>query len=309
MKSFRNLYERMKNIYIFLLILIFHGQSFAQYNTLQFDQKEIPELLVKAKTSNKFIFVDVTAVWCGPCKKMEMTTFKDSSVSAFFNENFICKKFDLDALYKDSISNRIKNNTSGVPKFYFLDNKGNTVLVDGGLKSNSEFIEMGKKAKSNSGLAKELNLLDLRYSEMKKDKSFLINYMKVRNQSGKKIGNILNDYLFLIPAKDFLKESVINIIIENEDNIDGNGYKIISNSKNHQLAKVLNNKPMISYEMYKASLDIIRNEGSYAIRIKDRRLLEKCLNENIRVMQNKDEAKKMNESILKMFDESTKKIQ
>ena len=144
---------------------------------------------------------------------------------------------------------------------------------------------------------------------MKKDKSFLINYMKLRNQSGKKNGNILNDYLLAIPEKDTLKESVINIIIENEDNIDGNGYKIISNSENHQLAKVLNNKPIISYEMYKASLDIIRHEVSYAIRIKDRRLLGKCLNENIRVMQNKDEAKKMNESILKMFDESIKEIQ
>ena len=168
---------------------------------------------------------------------------------------------------------------------------------------------MGNKAKSNSGLAKELKLFDLRYSEMKKDKSFLINYMKLRNQSGKKNGNILNDYLLAIPEKDTLKESVINIIIENEDNIDGNGYKIISNSENHQLAKVLNNKPIISYEMYKASLDIIRHEVSYAIRIKDRRLLGKCLNENIRVMQNKDEAKKMNESILKMFDESIKEIQ
>lgn len=35
------------------------------------------EILKKAKTERKAIMVDAYAVWCGPCKLMDRTTFTD----------------------------------------------------------------------------------------------------------------------------------------------------------------------------------------------------------------------------------------
>ena len=99
----------MKILSLFLLIFLFQQQLFAQTKTLTFDQNDIPGLLIKAKTTDKLVFIDVTAAWCKPCREMETTTFKDSAISAFYNKNFINKKFDLDAQYQDTISNRIKH--------------------------------------------------------------------------------------------------------------------------------------------------------------------------------------------------------
>jgi thioredoxin-related protein len=49
----------------------------------------------------KKIFVDVYTDWCGWCKRMDQTTFKDSSVVAFMSEYFYAVK--LNAEQKESI--------------------------------------------------------------------------------------------------------------------------------------------------------------------------------------------------------------
>jgi thioredoxin-related protein len=49
----------------------------------------------------KKIFVDVYTEWCGWCKRMDATTFKDPAVIALMNEKFYAVK--LDAEQKESI--------------------------------------------------------------------------------------------------------------------------------------------------------------------------------------------------------------
>lgn len=49
----------------------------------------------------KKIFVDVYTDWCGWCKRMDQTTFKDSSLIAYMNEHFYAIK--LNAEQKESI--------------------------------------------------------------------------------------------------------------------------------------------------------------------------------------------------------------
>lgn len=49
----------------------------------------------------KKIFVDVYTDWCGWCKKMDQSTFRDSAIVAMMNENFYAVK--MNAEQKDSI--------------------------------------------------------------------------------------------------------------------------------------------------------------------------------------------------------------
>jgi len=52
---------------------------------------EVEDALKKEK---KKVFVDVYTDWCGYCKKMDKTTFKDKEIITYINENFYAVKFD-----------------------------------------------------------------------------------------------------------------------------------------------------------------------------------------------------------------------
>ena len=46
------------------------------------------------ETNPKPVFIDVYTDWCGWCKRMDQTTFKDEKVVAYMNEHFYNVKFD-----------------------------------------------------------------------------------------------------------------------------------------------------------------------------------------------------------------------
>lgn len=57
------------------------------------------EVISEAKRTDKAIFVDFYATWCGPCKWMVKEVFTDYDVGEFFNENFI--NYQVDAEYEE----------------------------------------------------------------------------------------------------------------------------------------------------------------------------------------------------------------
>ena len=77
--------------------IVFPSLSFSQeINWLTFEQA-----VEKNKTEPKKMFIDVYTHWCGWCKVMDRTTFKDSAVISYLNKNFHAVK--LDAETKDTI--------------------------------------------------------------------------------------------------------------------------------------------------------------------------------------------------------------
>lgn len=62
----------------------------------------IDEAVELAEKDGKKILVDVYTDWCGWCKKMDQSTYKDSRNVTYINENFHAVKFD--AEQKESIT-------------------------------------------------------------------------------------------------------------------------------------------------------------------------------------------------------------
>lgn len=80
---------------------------------------EQAEKLNANKKTKKKIFVDVYTEWCGWCKRLDATTYKDPDVVKYVNDNFYAVK--LDAETKDTV------NFKGVKHAYDPARRTNTV--------------------------------------------------------------------------------------------------------------------------------------------------------------------------------------
>jgi thioredoxin-related protein len=80
------------------------------------------EALAKAKVENKKLLVLITTQTCRWCRKLESTTFKDSSIIKRVNEKYIAVALTRD---KDSYPSHFK--AKMVPMSYFLHNSGKVI--------------------------------------------------------------------------------------------------------------------------------------------------------------------------------------
>lgn len=82
-----------------LIVLVYFSSSFTTSDVnkkkgIIFFKGTWKEALAQAKKENKPIFLDIYATWCGPCKQLKRTTFKDREVGTYFNSNFINVSID-----------------------------------------------------------------------------------------------------------------------------------------------------------------------------------------------------------------------
>ncbi|MEO6168327.1 MAG: DUF255 domain-containing protein [Chitinophagales bacterium] len=93
----------------------------------------------------KKILIDIYTDWCGWCKKLDATTYKDPSVVAYLNANFYAVKLNAESKEKISYQNKeyaydpaqringvaanFMSSSSGYPTTTFLDEKFNVISV------------------------------------------------------------------------------------------------------------------------------------------------------------------------------------
>lgn len=109
---------------------------------INFHEGTWAEALAKAKEENKLIFLDISASWCGPCKQLKKTTFKDASVGDFYNDKFI--NVELDGEVGEGITLAQKYKLQGYPALYFINSDGTVVQETAGFLPAAQFIAYGK---------------------------------------------------------------------------------------------------------------------------------------------------------------------
>jgi len=98
--------------------------------------------LAKAKKENKLIFLDVSASWCGPCKRLKKNTFPDERVGNYFNENFI--SVEVDGEIGEGVNLVQQYRVEGYPSLFFINGDGEVITKTMGFLPPSEFIKFGK---------------------------------------------------------------------------------------------------------------------------------------------------------------------
>ena len=80
----------MKKSMLLVISLLTYCSVFAQ--SVKFDTLSLDQALSRARAEGKFVFVDVTASWCGPCQVMLEEVLSRKDVGVYCNKQFICFK-------------------------------------------------------------------------------------------------------------------------------------------------------------------------------------------------------------------------
>src|ERR1700743_2296580 len=133
---------------IVLLLTILPGATNAQKQAAG-DSKEIVfledawgEALKQAAAQNKYVFVDAYATWCGPCKMLKSTTFKNKKAAAFYNANFINVAIDMEKEQAPQLA--AQWGMKAYPTLIIFNPQGKPVLGSVGYIKADDLIKFGE---------------------------------------------------------------------------------------------------------------------------------------------------------------------
>lgn len=109
---------------------------------IQFFKGTFKEALAEAKAQNKPVFIDIYAVWCGPCKWMTANTFTNREAAKFYNDNFINYKIDAERGEGPYVAR--KYGIRGYPTLLYLDGDGQVLHKVAGAHPAKSFVEVGE---------------------------------------------------------------------------------------------------------------------------------------------------------------------
>jgi thioredoxin-related protein len=124
-----------------LSLMIMHARS----EGITFSTAAWKQVVENARKSNKIIFVDFYATWCGPCKGLEKEVFPNPEVAAYFNEHFISKRIDAEKEEQELVN---LVNLEAYPTLAFFNADGKLIYKTVGAPDADGLIEHGKKVSS-----------------------------------------------------------------------------------------------------------------------------------------------------------------
>ena len=195
----------MKYFFIALFAVLYVTTVFSQ--GIEFFHGTMVEALDKAQKEDKIVFMDCFTEWCGPCKRMAATTFKEENVGQYFNANFINVKMDMEKGEGPELSS--KYNVTAYPTYLFINPKGEVVHQGLGGMPGAEFIEVAKQAMGKVDNSKEF---EKAYTAGKRDPALVLKYVHALNRAGKPSLKVVND--FLIKQPDLSLPDNLRIVFE-----------------------------------------------------------------------------------------------
>jgi len=203
--------------------------SFAQ--GIEFFHGKWEEVLLKAKSEDKLIFVDAYTTWCGPCKRMAANTFPDQEVGDFFNTYFVNFKIDMES--PDGIAFGRKYEVTAYPTLFFIAPDGELVQRSTGAKDPAGLIALGKQVTGKydwSGKFEEA------YAAGERSYELVFSYVAALNKAEKSSVKIVNDYL--ADQQDITTPENLKFILEGASIVDCTCFDLFEQYKS-QIASVV----------------------------------------------------------------------
>lgn len=148
---------------------------------IQFFEGTYAEALNAAKEANRLLFIDCYTQWCGPCKQMAKTTFKDAQVAEFFNESFVNLQLDMES--PDGLAQKDKLGVNAYPTLVFVDPATEEVIHKiVGSSTPQEFLKSTVTGLSGNNI----KTMTDRYNAGERSDEFIAEYIDVLSEANDK---------------------------------------------------------------------------------------------------------------------------
>lgn len=261
------------NKFIFTIVLfltatiLINAQEDAPKVGIEFFKGTFDEAKAKAKEENKYIFVDVFTTWCGPCKKLSKTTFKDASVGDFHNRNFINVKIDAEKGEGPSFASAYK--VSAYPTMIFFDSNGKLVEKAKGFLTADRLLEKSKKLFVNEDKLKELTA---EFENGNRDSDFISELLNLQNLMGKIDPRVEEAFISGLKKEDITNEQNSQFIFDGASKLNSKFFDLLMD--NRVAFEELKGKKVVDEKIRNASVNAVKT----AIENKDKALVDKAMN-------------------------------
>ncbi len=161
---------------------------------ISFENGTWQQVVDKAKKENKLIFLDIYAVWCGPCKQMDKKIFPDAKVGDFYNRHFISYK--LDGEKGEGIGIAKKYGVKAYPTNLYLNPKDLSVVSrEMGYVDVATFIGRGEQALKEFKDPRSWSDYVKDYKTKSGNKEFLEDYIRKGNKLDKNVDQAIDLYI------------------------------------------------------------------------------------------------------------------
>ena len=126
----------------------------------------------QAASEGKSVFVDCYTSWCGPCRQMATREFVKPEAGAYFNDKFVCVKYDMERGEGVQLKERFK--VTAYPTFLILKSDGTEM---GRLVGGSEILSFIEKVEYLLKPENSLILKRERYKAGELDKREIMEYV------------------------------------------------------------------------------------------------------------------------------------
>ncbi|WP_421796930.1 thioredoxin family protein [Haliscomenobacter sp.] len=226
------------------LVVFFALIGFVAAQGIEFFHGTWVEALAEAKKQEKPIFVDAYTTWCGPCKMMSKDVFTHADVGAFFNENFISMKIDMEKPEGEKFQKTYP--VSAYPTLLFIGNDGKVIKKVVGAKQVEDFIKEGKSA---LGRVENTEAYVEAYEKGDRSPELVYKYVRSMSRNGKPNPRVVNDYLRT--QKDLNSELSRKIIFEGTSEADSKAFELLVQQRK-EIAALVGGEDAVNAKIYGA---------------------------------------------------------
>lgn len=188
------------------------------------------DALEAARTSHKFLFVDVYATWCAPCKQMDREVYSLQEVADAVNKNCVAIKVQMDSTgsddkyirnwYNDSKKLIEKYQITSLPTLLFFSSDGSLINKSIGYRNPDDVLSFIKESTDSSNsipvliaMQKEGKLPYSGYISLL-SRLRLLNEDSIANLIG---SSFINNYLEKLPDDSLLNSRYLNFYASNNN--------------------------------------------------------------------------------------------